>query len=586
MPLPVGRKLYQLCRDCQAMTHLKQILAQVVLTDASNHTSSLSALVAFSATSRAGDLHFASLLFSQLQRPGSFAYNSMIQGLVNAGFAERALTLYTRMLCAREGPYPDKFTFPFVVKACALLSAVGTGRAIHGSIVQSGLSLDPYVCSALVSMYSEFGEVVDARILFYDMPERDCVLWNSMIGGYVKCGLVELACLLFEEMPHKNAGTYNALIGGYVKLGCMERARKLFEEMPERDVLSWNTMVGAHARLGSIDVAWELFYRVPERNVTTWSAIISGFAQSSQFCDALEGFRRMLADGMRPNQAVLVSTLSSCAHLGALEQGIWIHGYIERQGVQIDDVLGASLIDMYSKCGFLLGAKLVFKRIERRDVCTWTSMIYGLALHGLSHEAVNLFIEMERLQVRPNKITFVAILSACSHAGLVDRGREIFHRISRVYNMNPTIEHYTCMVDILSRANQLEEAQRMIESMPMEPDVFVWGALLSGFRIHGYHPLMTEDLGKELARLSPTDSGTYVLASNIYASTSQWDHAVRMRAMMAEFGVRKNPGSSSVEVDQIAHEFLAGGTVHPMSKQVYEMLDRIYKEIKTGGLLQ
>ncbi|MQL71661.1 hypothetical protein Taro_004003 [Colocasia esculenta] len=582
MPPSFGSRLYQLSRDCKTMTHLNQILAQIVHAGVSNHQSSVSALVAFSASSPAGDLHIASLLFAHMEDPGSFAYNSMIQGLVNAGFAEEALSFYTRMAMARgEGSRPDKFTFPFVVKACALLSAVGTGKGIHGRVLQLGLSLDPYVCSGLVCMYSEFSELSEARTLFDETPERDPVLWNSMIGGYAKCGLMEAARQLFEEMPCKNVGSYNAMMGGYVKLGRMDCAIKMFEEMPTRDIVSWNTMIGAHARSGSVGIAWELFGRAPERKVSTWGAIISGFAQSSQFDDALEALKRMLVEGARPNKAILVSALSSCSHLGALEQGIWIHGFVEKLGLMLDDTLGASLIDMYSKCGFLRGAKSVFEDMQNKGVCTWTSMIYGLAIHGHSHEALDLFTEMERLQIRPNNITFVSMLSACSHAGLVDRGHEIFSRMSQVYGMNPTIEHYTCMVDLLSRANQKKAARQLIGSMPIEPDVFVWGALLGGFSLHWRHMLMNEDLGKKLARLDPGDSGTYVLASNIYASTGQWNDAMRMRTMMTDLGVRKKPGCSFIEVDQIVHEFLAGGKVHPMSRKIYEMLDHIYREMKT-----
>ncbi|XP_008802431.3 pentatricopeptide repeat-containing protein At3g29230-like [Phoenix dactylifera] len=568
------RRIYQLSRDCNSISHLKQLLTQIIQSHASNYASSLAALLSFSATSPHGDLRFASLLFTHLPNPNSFAYNCMMQGLVDARLPDQAFLLYLRM--NRESLAPDNFTFPFVLKACSLLSAVSTGKAIHARILQLGFSFDPYIQSGLVRMYSEFDEVGTARHLFDGIPERDVVLWNSMIGGYVKGGNLDSARELFEEMPAKNVGTYNALIGGHVKFGCMDDASRLFEEMPERDVVSWNTMVGAHARASSVAVARELFDRAPQKNVATWSAIISGFAQSSRFVDALDMFKDMLVKGPRPDQSILVSVLSCCAHLGALEQGIWIHGYIDRQGIEVDDLLGSSLIDMYSKCGMLQGAISVFDKLQKREVCSWTSMIHGLAIYGHAHQALEAFEEMERFKIIPNAVTFIAILSACSHAGMVAKGREIFHRMHQVYGIIPTIEHYTCMVDLLSRGNHIEEARDLIKSMPMKPDVFMWGALLGGLRIHGQHGLIYEqELGREIVKLEPRDSGAYMLVSNIYASIDQWDDAVRTRRMMERFGIKKNPGCSLIEVDGEVHEFLASERSNTKSEQVYEMLDQV-----------
>lgn len=508
----------------------------------------------------------------------------MMQGLVDARQPEHAFLVYLRM--NRESLAPDNFTFPFVLKACSLLSAVSTGKAIHARILQLGFSFDPYIQSGLVRLYSQFDAVEAARHLFDGIPDRDVVLWNSMIGGYVKCGDLESARELFEEMPAKNVGTYNALIGGYAKFGCMDHASRLFEEMPERDVVSWNTMVGAHARSGSVAVARELFDRAPMKNVATWSAIISGFAQCSRFVDTLDMFKDMLVKGPRPDQSILVSVLSCCTHLGALEQGIWIHGYIDRQGIEVDDLLGSSLIDMYSKCGMLKGAISVFDKLEKREACSWTSMIHGLAIHGHAHEALEAFEKMERLKIIPNAVTFIAILSACSHSGMVGRGLELFYRMHPVYGIVPKIEHYTCMVDLLSRGNYIEEAQEIIKSMPMKPDVFVLGALLGGLRIHCQHgPIYERELAREIVKLEPRDSGAYMLVSNIYASIDQWDNAARMRRMMERFGIKKNPGCSLIEVDGEVHEFLASERLNTKSEQVYEMLDQIYKVMKMDNLL-
>ncbi|OAY77411.1 Pentatricopeptide repeat-containing protein [Ananas comosus] len=473
-----------------------------------------------------------------------FSPNSTIQSLVDSHLPHRALLLYLQT----DPAIADHFTFTFLLKACSLIPASPTGKALHGRILRLGLSPDPFIRSGLVRMYSEFGDAAAARKVFDETPRKDVVLWNSMIGGYVKCGCLELARKMFDEMPLRNVGSYNALLGGYAKLGRLGDAEKLFDEMPERDVVSWNTIVAAHSRTGNVEAANGFFDRSPRRNVATWSAIISGFAQSSRFGNALDLFNRMLAEGLTPNQSILVSVLSSCAHLGALEQGIWIHGYVTKQGIEMDDMLGSSFVDMYAKCGMLQGARSVFDKLDKKDACAWTSMIYAFAIHGHVREAIEAFEKMERAKIRPSEITFVAILRGCSHVGLVEKGREMFDRMARDYEIEPKIEHYTCMVDLLSRASLIEEAQELIKSMPMEPDVFVWGALLGGLRIHGQNELVCDlELRNEIERLKPSESGAFVLMSNIYASVDRWDDAVNTRRVMEGFGVRKSPGCSLIE---------------------------------------
>ncbi|XP_020249528.1 pentatricopeptide repeat-containing protein At3g29230-like [Asparagus officinalis] len=430
-------------------------------------------------------------------------------------------------------------------------------------------------------MYFDFEEIGSAYKVFDEMIDRDVVIWNSMIGGCVKCGRVQEARELFEMMNvSKNVGSYNAMLGGYVRVGCIERARELFDEMPERDVVSWNIMIGAQARLGTVEIACELFDYAPKKNVTTWSTIISGFCHSGCYNDALDKFKKMLVDGPRPNQAVLVCALSSCAHLGALELGVWVHGYIVQSGFKVDDWLGSSLIDMYAKCGVLQAAISLFHRLKRREACAWTSMIHGYAIHGQCQQALDTFNKMEELRIKPNDVTFVAILSACSHAGLVDKGREIFKRMKQVCNMSPKIEHYTCMIDLFCRSNLLDEAQELVKSMPMKPDIYVWGALISGLRIHQPNSLKLDNgLRGEIERLRPTDSGLYVLLSNIYAGFDQWGEVEIMRGMMKDFGVKKSRGWSSIEVEGVVHVFLAGqreGNYYKLD-QAYEMLDCVYK---------
>ncbi|WOL07101.1 pentatricopeptide repeat-containing protein [Canna indica] len=575
--------IHRLSKSCVSISYLKQLLAQIIVAGAASHRSSLSRLLSFAATCQDCDLGFASLLLTHAPIPAVFAYNSTLQALVAARLPGRALLLYLRM--TRECVAPDRFTFPSVLKACAILSATATGEAVHARILHLGFCSDPYVQSGMIRIYSDFGDASAARRVFDEILEGDVVLWNSMIGGYIKCGHLTSARQLFDEMGRRNVGTYNALLGGYAKLGYLESASQLFDKMPDRDVVSWNTMIGAHARSGAVKATRDLLARAPQKNAASWSSAISGLAQSCRFTDALDLFKDMLQiEGPTPNQSALVSVLSSCAHLGALEQGEWIHEHIRRKEIEVDDLLGSSLIDMYAKCGVLRGAVMVFDGLPKRDVCAWTSMIYAFAMHGRSQEALETFREMERAGIRPSDATIVAVLCACSHAGFVEQGRDIFLRSRQDYGIAPKIEHYTCMVDIFSRGNLIEEALELIKSMPMEADEFVWGALLGGLRANGRDKMLDDALLSKMINLKPRSSGAYVLAANIFASTDRWDDVTRMRRTMEGLGAKKNPGCSMIEVDGIVHKFLASGRINMKSEQLYDMLHQVNRAMKVDCL--
>ncbi|XP_078447662.1 pentatricopeptide repeat-containing protein At4g18840-like [Wolffia australiana] len=574
-----GEKLHKLSKSCKSMAQVRQILAQIIQANASSdQTSTVANLLSYSATSPDGDLQFASAIFSNMGNLSSFTHNAMIKGFVNGGFPRDALKVYNSMVSG-ESASPDKFTYTFIFKACALIAEPETGKTIHGKTIKVGLSTDPFIGSGMMNMYSQFAHINSARKLFDEMPSRDIVLWNTMIGGYVKCGRIEPAYLLFEQMPSKNIASYNAILGGLVKEGSLAIARTLFDEMPDRDTISWNTMIGCYARHGSAIEAWELLQLMPERKISTWSALVSGFAQSSRFDEALDGFREMTEDCChgRASQAALVSAISSCAKLGSLQLGLWLHCYIIRREkrIVIDDFLGASLINMYCKCGFLQGALSLFHSLQMRGVCSWTAMIHGLALHGESDGALAMFDEMERAKVRPNAVTFVALLLACSHGGQARQGREILSRMESVYGLCPKVEHYACMVDLLSRAGMMEEAGRVVNCMPVEADEVIRGAVFSGLA-GGY-------LSHDVMMVGLMDGGMDVLESNVCAAEGRWEAVERVRRRMVESGVRKIPGGSMIEVEDRVHEFLAGETAHPMVKEIYLMLDYVYREMKARG---
>jgi pentatricopeptide repeat protein len=467
-----------------------------------------------------GSLENARQVFDKIHQRTFLLWNAMIRGYAKGEPYEEAITLYYQM--QKEGIQPDNFTFPLVLKACATLLALEEGKEIHRHIVRMQLESDIYVGAALIDMYAKCGSIEDAREVFDKMPRRDVVSWNAMITGYAKCGKLEVA-------------------------------RHLFDKMPQRTVISWTTM-------------------------------IAGYVQNGHFHEALELYGEMHQTEFKPNRVTLVSVLPACAHLGALQQGKTIHDYIIRRKLETDVSVVTALINMYAKCGQIDVARELFDKMYKRDAISWNAMIAGYGMHGQGEAVVSLFVQMQQTGVKPDDVTLVGVLSACSHAGLVEEGLQYFHSMNRDYGLVPKMEHYACMVDLLSRAGRLDEARDMIAEMPFKPSPSVWGALLSACRTHGKIEL-GEYVARHLFEIEPYNTGNYVLLSNIYADAGRWDDVMKIRIMLKERGLKKSPGCSWVEVNNRAHGFIGGDRSHPQSEEIYTLLENLGKQMKKFGYL-
>lgn len=306
----------------------------------------------------------------------------------------------------------------------------------------------------------------------------------------------------------------------------------------------------------------------------------------SCFTEALNYFHKMLQTGLKPNQFTLVSALAACANLVALDQGRWIHVYFEKCEIKMNERLLASLIDMYAKCGQIEFASKVFCNEHglRRKVWPWNALIGGFAMHGKSKEAIDTFEQMKIEKVSPNKVTFIALLNACSHGNMVDEGRRYFESMASSYGIEADIEHYGCMVDLLGRAGLLQEAEDVISSMPMAPDAAIWGALIGACRIHK-DIKRGERIGKMIKELDPNHMGCHVLLSNIYSASGRWNEAKIQREKVELYGRRKIPGCSSIELNGVFHQFLVGDRSHPQTKQLYMFLDEMSRKLKIAGYL-
>ncbi|WZZ22986.1 hypothetical protein YC2023_124373 [Brassica napus] len=460
---------------------------------------------------------YAHRIFSQIQSPNLFVFNLLIRTFSTSPEASKAYNFYTQML--RLCIPPDNITFPFLIKASAEMECVRTGEQIHSHVVRFGFHNDVYVENSLVHMYATCGLIASAGRVFGAMSFRNVVSWTSMVDGYCKCGLVDDAREMFDEMPH--------------------------------------------------------------RNLVTWSIMINGYAKSNRFEEAVELFEVMKREGVVANETVMVSVVSSCAHLGALGVGVRAHEYVVENGMGVNLVLGTALVEMYWRCGEMEKAVSVFQELDEKDSLSWSSIIKGLAVHGHGHKAVGFFSEMVRLGFVPRDVTFTAVLSACSHGGLVEKGFEIYEMMKRVYGIEPRLEHYGCIVDMLGRAGELAEAERFIEKMPVKPNAPILGALLGACKIYK-NAEVAERVGNMLLEVKPEHSGYYVLLSNIYACAGKWEKIESVREMMKEKLVKKPPAWSLIEIDGKINKFSMGDD-HPEMGKIRRKWEEILGKIRLVG---
>ncbi|XP_060207536.1 pentatricopeptide repeat-containing protein At3g29230-like [Lycium barbarum] len=486
-------------------------------------------------------------IFENLENPDAFICNLIMKRFVSFDEPEKALLFYFDKM-VKNGIFTNHYTFPILVKACADLGMVNEGKKIHAHVVKCGFELDLYNRNVLIHMYSVCCRIDDARKVFDLSSDSDLVTWNSMIDGYVKNGEVELARCVFDVMPERDVFSWNSMLSGYVGIGDMEEANLLFMDMPSRDIVSWNCLLDGYAKIGNVVAARALFEQMDYRNVVSWNILMALYVRLKDYTGCLGLFDIMMQGrDIQPNEAILMSVLTACAHLGKLDRGKWIHSYIRYSGrIKPDMLLSTSLLTMYAKCGEMDLAKEVFAGMLEKSVVSWNSMIMAYGTHGHGEAALETFLEMEKSGVTPNDATFICVLSACTHSGMVLEGWWYFNVMTRVYRIEPRVEHYGCMIDLLGRAGLMRDSEDLIKNMPMDSGPTLWGALLSACKTHSNLEL-GEIVARRLVERDPEDIGSYVLLSNIYAAQERWDDVEKVRKMMVVNGIRKESGSSLVQ---------------------------------------
>ncbi|GAV75769.1 PPR domain-containing protein/PPR_2 domain-containing protein/PPR_3 domain-containing protein [Cephalotus follicularis] len=602
-----------LLEKCNTRDHFKQILGLMMRSNLICKTFPMSRLVLFSAVSHPENIDLAILLFNYYTPyPNLYIYNTMISALSNS--TSQPFALYNSMLSSSI--YPDKHTLLYLLQACKYKSEA---KQIHCHAVVTGLLSYGYLQNSLIKKYLENGQMDLALQVFLHIPTPDAASFNIMIVGYAKKGYCLEALELFHEMVvtdlapdeytmlgllvscgqlrdvrlgkcvhawmrrrdfinSSNLILCNALLDMYVKCKRLELARRTFDAFKVKDVISWNTIIAGFAKFEEMEVARTLFDQMPSKDLLSFNSLIAAYAQMGDYRMVRELFDNMVAENILPDNVTMINLVSATTEIGALDQGRWIHGRIIRVGMQIDAFLGSALIDMYSKCGSIDRAFMVFREVIEKDVTVWTTMITGIAFHGYGRKALELFSEMQE-DLMPNEVTFVAVLTACSHCGLVEEGLNIFNSMQEYYGIEPGTEHYGCLVDLLGRSGRLKEARDVIEKMPMRPGRSTWGAMLSACRAHGDLE-MAEKALTELLKLEPEKEGGYIMLSNIYAASGRWSYSDKIREIMECRGVKKTAGCSSIVVDGVIQDFVAADKRHQKWVEIQTILNGLNSEIK------
>ncbi|XP_057466131.1 pentatricopeptide repeat-containing protein At2g13600-like [Actinidia eriantha] len=505
----------------QNLKKLKQIHARAIAFGLCNHHSHQRlACKLLNAYLKLGQPLLAHNVFSHIHNPDVVSWTSLISlYLHHLHHPAQAFCLFSKLILS--GLRPDGFSVVSALSACGRTPDLTGGKIVHAMIFRFELEgTEPIVGNALIDMYSRNRRIRSAQTVFEAMEVKDVASWTSLLNGYVMCS-------------------------------DLESARRVFDKMPSRNAISW-------------------------------TAMIVGYVRGESPIEAMQLFRQMMrAEGEEdfPTCVTIVAVLSGCADIGAFDLGQSVQGYVNKVNLIMDVSVKNAFIDLYAKSGRLYFAVKIFEEIKEKDVFSWTTIISAFALHGEGSYALEAFANMLEMGLTPNEVTFLSVLSACSHAGLVVEGQRLFNTLIQCYVLKPKIEHYGCMVDLLCRAGHLDEAVELIERMPIRPDAVIWRSLLSAC-LGRRNLKLAEMVGNKLLELEPDDDGVYILLRNMYCSENRWEDALKTRKMMRDQKIKKRPGCSWIEVNGVVQEFLADDTMHHISTGIYILLGVINKQSK------
>ncbi|PKU85011.1 putative pentatricopeptide repeat-containing protein At3g23330 [Dendrobium catenatum] len=566
--------------------------------------------------------------FSSIPSPSSSSWTSIISCSAAAGLFSLVLSLFQRM--RSTGAPPNHKLLPNVLKACAALRSSKLGESLHACAISFGLDSDLFTGNALMNLYCKLGcfqndlnrseemlsrdfgggcvsklgnlernisrvsagasPMESVRKLFDEMPERDVVSWNTVIGGDVENGLYVEALRMVMEMIsvglRPDSFTLSTVIPIFAELGNVSKGKEIhgytIRNGLDREVFIGSSLIDMYAKCTLVEYSYRVMGFLPNPDAVAWNSIIAASVQNGQFDEGLRLFREMLAVKLKPMAVTFSCLMPACAHRTTLHLGKQLHSYVIRGGFDGNVFVQSALVDMYAKCGNICVARRIFDAMPSVDMVAWTAMIMGYALHGPAYEALNLFRRMEMENGKPNYVAFVAVLTACSHAGLVDEAQKFFDRMTKDYGITPCLEHYAAVADVLGRAGKVEEAYDFISKMHIKPTSSVWSILLGACRVYKNAEL-AEKVAKKIFELEPSEIAPHLIMSNIYSASGKWKEAADMRMIMRKKGLKKQPACSWIEIKNKVHGFVAHDVSHPCYGNITEAWEALKDQMKREG---
>ncbi|XP_022727121.1 putative pentatricopeptide repeat-containing protein At5g13230, mitochondrial isoform X2 [Durio zibethinus] len=537
-----------------------------------------------------GYVGFAREVFDGIRCKDMVTWTGMVACYAENHFFEEALEIFSRMRLV--GFKPNNFTFAGVFKACIGLQAFNVARGVHGCVLKTRYEHDIYVGVALLELYTKCGNIVNAQLVFEEIPKKDVIPWSFMISRFAQSGrseeAINLFCRMRQALVVPNQFTFASALQACATMGDLDLGKQMhglvLKVGLDVDVFVSNALMDVYAKCGRIEDSMELFGKSLNMNNVSWNTMIVGYIHCGDSENALGLFLEMLENQVLATEVTYSSVLCASASLAALDLGTQIHSLTVKTNYAENTVVHNALIDMYAKCGRIRDARLVFDMMNERDEVSWNAMISGYSMHGLGMEALKIFQMMQDEGFKPNTLTFVGVLSACSNSGLLDQGQAYFTSMFQDYGIEPCIEHYSCMVWLLGRSGYLYKALKLIEEIPFEPSVMVWRALLGACVIHN-----NVELGRLSAQhildMEPQDDATHVLLSNMYATARRWENVTAIRQSMKKKGMKKEPGLSWIENQGSVHYFIVGDTSHPDMKVMNGILEWLNLRTRKAGFV-
>lgn len=536
---------------------------------------------------KCGRLDMACHVFDKMLERNVVSWTALMRGHLQQGNPKASLLLFHQM--GGSDVKPNEFTFSTNFKACGFLSIAENGMQIHGSAIRTGFEWFPVVGNSIMDMYSKCGRISEAAQVFDLMPFRNVVSWNAMIAGYGLVGMGDESIFLFRDMQKHGEMpddfTFTSTLKACNDLGAIREGTQVHAYLLTRGfpfsvhATVAGALVNLYAKNGRLFEAHQVFNQLEQKSVISWSALILGYAHGGNLTEAMDLFRRLRESGSQVDGFVLSSMMGIFADFALVEQGKQIHCYTVKVPSGLDISVANSIMDMYLKCGLTEEAERQFSEMPERNVVSWTVMITGYGRHGLGREAIRLFEEMQVDNIKPDGVTYLAVLSACSHSGLVEESKQYFSRLCQDRRIKPNVEHYACMVDLLGRAGCLREAKQRTHNIPLKPSVGIWQTLLNACKVHGDLEIGRE-VGEILLGLDDDNPANYIMLSNLYANAGHWKEAERVRESVKSKGLRKEAGCSWVEVEKEVHFFYNGDERHPLTVEIHKVLKEMERRVK------